>query len=434
MPFHRSDFTQWVPIYRGSESVVYDAQQDSLNRTVVLKENSHGNHTRFKMEAEVLAPLNHPNIQRVFDFGEEEGSYFIVVEKVPGVSLAQIGKLPESVALDIFIHIVEGVQYLHSQGYLHCDLKPGNIMISHSLKPIIVDFGMVEKIGTSVSGIQGSPRYLSPEQIQEKTLTVQSDIYSLGALLYHMLTGSHLYSQDSFEHIVDAIVNDQRDTSGVAKWWHTIFEKSLESNNDIRFDDTEELLEHLEILKAHFQGQLDFAVVASDRANLKHSITSMYQKVRVDCYQKQIAVLQNKSSYSDAHQLLKTLVQEEPHNSAIVSQLIDISQKVNQQINHAKGGTQNSSTANIGRLIVVSILFIIVGVGVLIYLNDAPLVQPSKKETGLDQSQFEKRFNAKKGTMPELNIPRKEDSLDTIKRTLRDSISDLNQIPEGQND
>ncbi|MGL1900810.1 MAG: serine/threonine protein kinase [Fibrobacterales bacterium] len=431
MPFYRSDFTKWVPVYTGSESVVYEAQQDSLNRTVVLKENSHGDHKRFTLEAEVLAPLNHPNIQRVFDFGEDNKSYFIVVEKVAGVSLAQMGKLSESTALDVFIQIVEGVQYLHSQGYLHCDLKPGNIMISNSLKPIIIDFGMVEKVGATVSGIKGSPRYLSPEQISEKPLTVQSDIYSLGALLYYMLTGSHLYSHDSFEQIIDAMVHDRRDTSDVAQWWYTIIEKSLASKTDLRFEDTEELLENLEILKAQFQGGLDFAVVATDGANIKESIQSMYQTARVDCYQKQIIELQKLRNYSEAHQLVKTLVQEDPHNSILVTQLIEMSQKVNEQREVAKGDDRDTSNSIIGRLIAVSILLVAIGIGVLKYLNDELLVQPGKKSGLIDQSHFEKRFKDKKSTMPTPSHPLSTDTLNREKRMLRDSISNIPKKSEG---
>lgn len=167
---------------------------------------------RFQREAKMACQLNHPNIVTVLDFGvTERAKPYMVMEYVEGKALdtliAERGSLTVEEGYPLFLQICEGVAHAHKRGVLHRDLKPNNVMLTNSQSDTtvvkILDFGLAKMQGvagetlTQVGAVIGSPHYMSPEQAQGKELDQRSDIYSLGVLIYEMLTGSVPVSGDS---------------------------------------------------------------------------------------------------------------------------------------------------------------------------------------------------------------------------------------------
>ena len=192
---------------RGGMGVVYKARQPRLDRLVALKilapekEQDPKFAERFTREAKALARLNHPNIVTVYDFGEANGFYYLMMEYVDGASLRQLlraGKTTPEAALTIVPPICEALQYAHQQGIVHRDIKPENILLDKQGRVKIADFGIAKLLGpdrrseplTADQQVMGTPHYMAPEQV-EKPATVdhRADIYSLGVVFYEMLTG-----------------------------------------------------------------------------------------------------------------------------------------------------------------------------------------------------------------------------------------------------
>src|SRR5829696_810876 len=204
------------PVGRGGMGVVYRGRHEKLLRVVAIKSiNPRGTHDlrrlrhRFEREAYVQAQLDHPGVVKIYDYIVSEQTYFIVMEFVEGRSLAQCiaehpGGLGTERALDLFEQILEAVSYAHTfvyrdengaahRGIVHRDLKPPNIMVTDGDRIKVTDFGIVKLVGASATDTSkiayGSPRYVSPEQAAGEHLDQRSDIYSLGVILYEMLTG-----------------------------------------------------------------------------------------------------------------------------------------------------------------------------------------------------------------------------------------------------
>ena len=204
------------PVGRGGMGVVYRGRHEKLPRVVAVKSiNPRGTHDlrrlrhRFEREAYVQAQLDHPGVVKIYDYIVSEQTYFIVMEFVEGRSLAQCiaehpGGLGTERALDLFEQILDAVSYAHTfvyrdesgathRGIVHRDLKPPNIMVTDGDRIKVTDFGIVKLVGASATDTSkiayGSPRYVSPEQAAGEHLDQRSDIYSLGVILYEMLTG-----------------------------------------------------------------------------------------------------------------------------------------------------------------------------------------------------------------------------------------------------
>lgn len=183
---------------RGGMGVVYKARQKSLDRWVAIKilaperVGEKRFSERFAREAKTLASLNHPNIVTVFDYGETDGLFYIVMEFVDGVNLRDLlrdGKLDPEQALAIVPPICEALQYAHDNGIVHRDIKPENLLLDRDGRIKIADFGIAALVGTR--GEQsGTPPYMAPEQGEPSSgIDHRADIYALGAVLYEMLTG-----------------------------------------------------------------------------------------------------------------------------------------------------------------------------------------------------------------------------------------------------
>ena len=192
---------------RGGMGVVYKARQPRLNRFVALKilarekEKDQRFADRFTREAQALARLNHPNIVTVYDFGETDGLYYLLMEFVDGMNLRQLlqtRKLAPEEALTIVPPICEALQYAHQQGIVHRDIKPENILMDKQGRVKIADFGIAKLLGedgkrealTAEQQIIGTPHYMAPEQVERPSIVDhRADIFSLGVVFYEMLTG-----------------------------------------------------------------------------------------------------------------------------------------------------------------------------------------------------------------------------------------------------
>jgi len=190
-------------IGRGGMGIVYKAWQPMLKRYVAIKilPPHFAQDTefvrRFHQEAQNAAGLNHPNIVHIYDFGIQQGYQFIVMELLEGETLASLiarhGALSVDYTAGILAQIASALDYAHSRKIIHRDLKPANIMVTPDSRAILTDFGIAKALeGTQIarsSHLIGTPAYMSPEQIQSQFVTPQSDIYSLGIVVYEMLTG-----------------------------------------------------------------------------------------------------------------------------------------------------------------------------------------------------------------------------------------------------
>ena len=189
----------------GAMGMVYRARQVSLNRVVAVKMLAAGQLAtreavqRFHAEAQAAASLQHPGIVAIHEVGEHEGRHYFSMDYVAGPSFAELARdhaLPPETAARYVREIAEAVHYAHQRGILHRDLKPSNILLDPSDHPLITDFGLAKRLagdaGLTVEGqVMGAPGYMPPEQAAGKRgeTGVRSDVYGLGAILYHLLTG-----------------------------------------------------------------------------------------------------------------------------------------------------------------------------------------------------------------------------------------------------
>jgi serine/threonine protein kinase len=185
--------------------VVYQCTQPELGRPVAVKVMISGRHAtaeqilRFQREAWAAAQLAHPNVLQVYDMGREGDNHYLVMEYIDGCPLNQLIGTPELTlerSLRLVQHLARALQATHAQGIIHRDIKPSNILIHRSGQPKLADFGLAKSLGDeqNLSGsgdLIGTPRYMSPEQVlaAPQEVDARTDLYSLGAVLYEMLTG-----------------------------------------------------------------------------------------------------------------------------------------------------------------------------------------------------------------------------------------------------
>jgi serine/threonine protein kinase len=201
----------------GGMAMVYRAYDLMLERTVAVKilrrDFSHSPEFReqFRQEAKAAANLSHPNIVTVHDFGIDSNQLFIVMEYVPGTDLKSLlkqnGRFPISQAIDLMIQACAGIGYAHRAGLVHCDIKPQNLLVTPDMRLKVLDFGIARALSAIAPDEQsevvwGSPQYFSPEQASGNAPSPASDVYSLGVVLFEMLTGRPLFSGNTPEELV----------------------------------------------------------------------------------------------------------------------------------------------------------------------------------------------------------------------------------------
>jgi serine/threonine-protein kinase len=193
------------PLGKGGMAVVYRARDLMLERLVavkVLREDYSGDpafQERFRQEAKAAANLSHPNIVTMHDFGLDNGQLFLVMEYVPGTDLKtlikQRGRFNHEEAIPLLIQACAGIGYAHRAGLVHCDVKPQNMLVTPDMRLKVADFGIARALSTihpdeQTDVVWGSPQYFAPEQASGAAPAPASDVYSLGIIMYEMLTGS----------------------------------------------------------------------------------------------------------------------------------------------------------------------------------------------------------------------------------------------------
>ncbi|HEX2055656.1 MAG TPA: serine/threonine-protein kinase, partial [Nitrospiraceae bacterium] len=208
---------------RGAMGVVYLGKDPTIQRFVAIKtmrldeldnmDEVKQFRERFFREAESTGRLSHPNIVTLYDAGEQEGLAFIAMEYLEGVSLSKYcekaGLLPAKQALHVVATVADALDYAHGQGVIHRDIKPANIMIMKNRGVKVMDFGIAKLASSSktqVSMILGTPRYMSPEQALGKTVDGRSDVFSLGVVLFELLTGEKPFDAENMPALVMRIM------------------------------------------------------------------------------------------------------------------------------------------------------------------------------------------------------------------------------------
>ncbi|HEX9254927.1 MAG TPA: serine/threonine-protein kinase, partial [Candidatus Angelobacter sp.] len=207
---------------RGAMGVVYKALDPTIGRTVALKTmrlDVHGLDAkemvrRFQNEARAAGVLNHPNIVTIYDAGEQDGIFYIAMEFIEGTTLHEVLAEQRVLATDQVLQltrqICRGLDYAHSNGIVHRDIKPANIMITGNGTVKIMDFGIAKSGGqvTNTGQVLGTPNYMAPEQVKGRQLDGRSDLFSLGVILYEMLTGEKPFVGQNVTTIIYKIVNE----------------------------------------------------------------------------------------------------------------------------------------------------------------------------------------------------------------------------------
>ena len=251
---------------RGGMGVVYKTQDTKLKREVALKSLSPqlmGDETkvRFVREAQAAAALNHPNICTVYEIDESKGKSFIAMEFIEGQTLKEkttMRPLNLNEALDIGIQIADGLRHAHDKGIVHRDIKSSNIMIKKNGQAKVMDFGLAKLIGSTMVTREGTTlgtiSYMSPEQAQGKEVDQRSDIWSLGVVLYELVSGQLPFLGEHDQAVIYSIINDEELPitslrSGVPLELERIIHKCLDKDSEFRYQNTIDLQADLKRMK-----------------------------------------------------------------------------------------------------------------------------------------------------------------------------------------
>jgi eukaryotic-like serine/threonine-protein kinase len=249
----------------GGMADVYLAQDESLNRRVAIKiladryTRDEGFVERFRREATAAAGLSHPNIVSIYDRGEAEGTYYIAMEYIEGPTLKEEisdrAPLPEAEAVGYAVQALHALEFAHRRGVVHRDIKPHNMMLTPDGLLKVTDFGIARAANqadmTEVGSIVGTAQYLSPEQARGHSVGPQSDIYSLGVVLYEMLTGEVPFTGSSAVEIAMKQVNEAPPPPStknrlISRSLEQIVMRALAKDPAVRFHSAREMADELE--------------------------------------------------------------------------------------------------------------------------------------------------------------------------------------------
>jgi serine/threonine protein kinase len=283
-------------IGEGGMGEVYLAEQLTMHRTVALKI-LHGKwaddeefRKRFLLEARAAGKLSHQNLIQVFDVGKYQGLYYFSMEYIDGVTVDDLirheGLLDIDKVIDLTMQVCQALKYLQQHNIVHRDIKPANIMVTKDGQVKLGDFGFIQSVfdselmqeGTTI----GTPDYISPEQARgERNLDVRSDIYSLGATLFHMLTGKTLYTGSCSKVMRDHIettppkIEDLR--KDLPKDLVRIVRKMMEKQPIDRYQAPDEIIKDLEMLKIDVAA--DGGRIPTSRSQILNVITAEKERI-----------------------------------------------------------------------------------------------------------------------------------------------------------
>ena len=252
------------PLGDGGMASVYLAVQESLDREVALKvmapalvANSEFTE-RFVKEGRITAQLSHPNLVTVYDIGSHGTTYYIAAEYISGGTLKERISRGMTVAevLDVVCDVARGLEYAHKKGVVHRDVKPGNILFKPDGTAVLADFGIAKAMDNSSSMTMagssiGTPDYMSPEQARAEPVDGRSDLYSMGAMLYEMLTGAPPYTgNDPFSIALAHVTQPVPELPPEHHWLQPLLDGLMAKSLDQRFSSGQEFLNALEKLLA----------------------------------------------------------------------------------------------------------------------------------------------------------------------------------------
>ena len=256
------DYELLEEIARGGMGVVYRARQKSLNRLVAVKvllapQFARDTH-RFRREAEMAASLSHPNIVSVYEVGEHDGQPYFSMELIEGRSLAELSRdqpLGARRAAELTKTIAEAVHFAHERCLLHRDLKPSNVLVDAFDAPHVMDFGLAKRFDgdadlTLTGQVLGTPSYMPPEQARGGQSSVAGDVYSLGVILYQLLTGRAPFLAETLTQTLHLVIETEPISPrllnpGVPRDLQTICTKCLEKDPKRRYASAQELADEL---------------------------------------------------------------------------------------------------------------------------------------------------------------------------------------------
>lgn len=261
---------------RGGMGTVYRAHDRELNREVALKllnseiAQQKTALERFKQEIQLSSQITHKNVLRVYDLGAHESLRFLTMQFVEGEDLASLllreGRLPLPRVIAVFRQIAMGLQAAHEIGVIHRDLKPQNIMVDRADRVYVTDFGLAklqEASGMTETGtLFGTPRYMSPEQVKGETLDARSDIYSLGVMLYELLTGEIPFSGGTpYEVMARRLHSNPRPAielnPEIPPWLRGVLDRCLAREPAARYPNIEALLANVDTKSVHLSLALE---------------------------------------------------------------------------------------------------------------------------------------------------------------------------------
>ena len=256
----------------GGMADVYKAKDHRLNRFIAIKilKQEYSNDakfvTKFRVEAQSVAGLSHPNIVNVYDVGDDNGLYYIVMELVEGITLKKFiekkGQLDVKEAIGIGIQIAQGMEAAHANHIIHRDIKPQNIIISKEGKVKVTDFGIAKAAtsNTITSNAMGSVHYISPEQARGGYSDEKSDIYSLGVTMYEMISGKVPFEGEStvtvaLAHIQEEAVPLEKINPDIPHSLSVIVQKCMNKKPDFRYMSAAALISDLKVALANPDGE-----------------------------------------------------------------------------------------------------------------------------------------------------------------------------------
>ena len=257
-----------APIGSGGMSQVYQARDTYLDRIVaikVLREQFTSDEEfirRFRREAQSAARLSHPNIVNIYDVGQDGDNHYLVMEMVKGKTLKEYikehGPLPIDEAIDIAKQICDGLEHAHENSIVHRDIKPHNILLTKGKRVKVTDFGIARAISTATvthtKSIIGSVHYFSPEQAKGEVTGIKSDTYSLGIVLYEMLTGRLPFEGDTpigiaLKHIQNEAIAPSTYNTNISHELEKVVLKAIAKNPEDRYESVRKLrLDLMEVL------------------------------------------------------------------------------------------------------------------------------------------------------------------------------------------